>query len=245
MKIHANIASIVLALFLCHAHVEAQTVLDSTKRKPQTNFDRNSQYDSYTQPKTKQKPIAKDQAAPPRGKSQADGRKPFNVRDWQFQNAYGIGLLGLYEDLSGETLQIYALHFTPRVDLLPLGSYGGVSVSSPINIGLPLISGSNNLFALNIPLVAEIGVGHLATKNVIFPVGVFVGGGYELSHYRSLFNRGTQGFVFWKSNFLFTTGLRVQVFGRSNTLRFSRSIGTPLEINRGFGQYSFSISTNF
>jgi hypothetical protein len=138
-------------------------------------------------------------------------KKPF-VLSQQFKHAAGPGA-GFY--VVGKTFEpIYELAYNPTLSLTRSWSDFSISIGSQLAGGYHIESDVDSLsfFFADLPLTAEINIGHNASKDFYSDFGFFFGGGYAYHLFREE----------WNSGFVATGGIRFFLFGPSMTLRYSR-----------------------
>ena len=146
-------------------------------------------------------------------------------------------IFNLFESFGqGQQIGVIGFDYTPRYLLTEIGTSGSVSLSAPLAFGFTLSSDPRfNYIMVDIPICAEVAIGHEASRTVDFPVGAFagVGGDYNFLSGSSLRLNSFSP--------IFTFGARVFLGRQSYTLRIIKALTVPQE-----GQtIRFSLSTNF
>lgn len=164
--------------------------------------------------------------------------KKFSFRN-QFNQSFGYGF-NVLGALGQGGIFIRGLNYTPRLNLLNLGEakVASIDIAIPLNIGLQLSPQQGGSYiAIDVPVTAEISVGHFANRFVDAPVGAFAGIG--LDYYK------IPGFVIGENGPFYgivTGGVRANFLGRSLTFR-----STTVLANRLLGGFrgTLSLGLNF
>lgn len=138
--------------------------------------------------------------------------------------------------------------YSPRINIVELGDNANISVGSHLGLGFSFSGGvdsqsgasSSSSFLLDLPVVAEINIGHAKDNDNHSGFGFFAGGGFSYNRMSvSVDGFGIRGKTFGP---LINAGARFPVIGRSWTARASFLIGLTQTKHNVF---SIGIGTNF
>lgn len=81
---------------------------------------------------------------------------------------------------NSQRVDLFGLGYTPRYILFDLTESISINGSAPLGLGFNISNVPGfSYFLVNVPLCAEIAIGHEANNAVDFPIGVFLGAGGE------------------------------------------------------------------
>jgi hypothetical protein len=157
---------------------------------------------------------------------------PFNIGGYTDHHHYG----------KTSKAGVLALEFSPHVNITNFQTSDfSVSLGTKISLGQNFFgSGTDrtNFFYADFPLLAEVNMGHAATKDFYSAFGMFANGGYDVSIIKDTTLMGPMiggGFRFW---FLFNT---------SATFRFQHYFlnhGNSISLAINLGKYLATVKKN-
>lgn len=127
---------------------------------------------------------------------------------------FSVGYSGYLLETGGKVSPVHALGVTPQINLWQPRSNFSIAFVSPLTAGIHFRTKVlfRMFFFSDIPLMAELNYGHLATKDFRKWWGVFAGGGYSFQ------SVGTT----WQTGINLSAGFRFFLFKQSFTLRYAR-----------------------
>lgn len=161
----------------------------------------------------------------------------FNAANAQISFSHSVGG-GLYASSKGAG---WALMYAPRLNVVELADEMTVSVGTNLGLGL---SGSANsreggsgTLLLDLPILAELNIGHAANNDANSDFGGFVGVGFGYSKMASSVetNFGTSSSNVTSTGVLFSGGLRAVIKGQSVGLRVSYMLNGATDGANVFG----------
>ncbi len=160
-----------------------------------------------------------------------------------FKSSFGIGgSVYNYRYANEFTGQ---LNYAPQLDLTNKYSDYSISLNTQLSAGYHVKTKNDtvNFLYADFPLIIQMNVGHLASKDFFSDYGFFIGAGYDVNYFRNTLQYTPA----------FTTGFRFWLLGKSFTLRYlytglsHLATATPLHtltLNLNVGAYLENVKAN-
>lgn len=127
-----------------------------------------------------------------------------------------------------------AITYSPRLNFIQVGEEFTISAGTHIGLGMDFNSQEGaRSFALDLPLVAEVNIGHGATRETSSGFGAFFGAGYGISKLGSASAFGSD--YNDAAGFVVNGGLRALIAERPVGLRVSYLLNTKADAGNVFG----------
>lgn len=167
-------------------------------------------------------------------------KKPFLFRQ-AYKNSVGLGA-GIYNFNDAQEF-IGLLNYAPQLDLTNRHSDLSLSLNTQLSAGYHVKSANDSMafFYTDVPLLLQVNIGHLASRDFYSEFGVFFGMGYDWNYHRNNLQDGMA----------ITAGLRTWVGSKSFTIRYLYcdflSIENPVHtitLNMNLGDYLPYVKAN-
>jgi hypothetical protein len=128
----------------------------------------------------------------------------------RFKNSFGAGS-GYYR-INEAPEYIPYLNYAPQLDLTGRYSDWSLSLNTPLGAGYHIKTVNDPLgyVFVDVPILMEINIGHLASNDFLNDFGYFFGAGYSVNYFKSTLQHAPAA----------TLGFRTWIFGKSVTFRY-------------------------